>query len=135
MTLEFRDKDIAVLQAIQAGASDTREIHEDTSLSIREINYSISEYSLEEQGFVDVHRPDGREWREINGQNQHVWKPKQVTLTDRGIRALAEFDAENTRYDDMSRDELIQNVQELEDRLDRLENAFKNFRTKVIERI
>ena len=135
MTNELRDKDIAVLQAIHNGASDTQEIHETTSLSIREINYSINEYSLEEWGLIDVHRPEGREWREINGEKQNVWRPKTIELTDKGIQVLTEHDSDTPRYEDMSRKELIQTVHELEERIDRLETMFKDFRSKVMDSI
>lgn len=135
MTGELRDKDMAVLQAIHNGASDTREIHEATSLSIREINYSINEYSLEEQGLINVRRSEDREWREINGEKQNVWKPKSIELTEEGIQALADLDGDQHQYEDMSREELIQQVHELEERLDRLETMFKDFRSKVMDRL
>ena len=134
MTPELREKDIAVLQAIQTGASDTREIHEATTLTIREINYSLTEYSLEQQGLVEINRLDGRGWRKINGEERYVWKPKQVRLTDQGLKTLAE-NGTTDRFEDMSRRELIERIQELEERQNRLEAVFKDFRRKVMEKI
>lgn len=134
MTAELREKDIAVLQAVQNGAATVSEIKEATTLTNREINYSLTEYSLQDLGLVEVTRSQGREWREIDGEERYVWKPKQVELTDEGIQTLADLETE-TSYEDMSKRELIEQVQELENRLDRLETVFKGFRRKVMERI
>jgi transcriptional/translational regulatory protein YebC/TACO1 len=135
MNPELREKDIAVLQAIQNGASDTREIHEATILTTREINYSLTEKSLQQMNLVEIHQPEGRETREINGHQTNVWKPKKVGLTDEGIQTLADLDDVQHQYEDMSREELIQTTHQLEERLDRLETMFKNFRSKVMDRL
>ena len=135
MTQELREKDIAVLQAIQDGAHSVSEIREQTTLSNREINYSLTEKSLQEQGLVEIQKQEGREWREINGEQRYIWKPKTVTLTDKGLRKLADQDNHSTEYEDLSKRELIQQVQELEERIDRMENMFKEFRQKVMEQI
>lgn len=133
---KLRDKDVAVLQAIENGASTVTEIRESTTLTTRQINYSIDEYSLEKLGLVDVDRESGREWREVNGHQKNVWKSKQVQLTDKGIQLLAELETvQGDRYEDMSKQELIERVLELEERQDRFEQVFKDFRSKVMERI
>lgn len=123
-----------MLQAVQEGANTVSEIKENTVLSNREINYSLTEYSLEQQGLVEINRLDGREWRKINGEERYVWKPKQVRLTDQGLKTLVE-NGTTDRFEDMSRRELIERIQELEERQDRLENVFKDFRRKVMEKI
>lgn len=136
MTVDLRDKDIAVLRAIENGATDTREIREATTLTIREINYSIDGYSLEALGLIEVTREQGREWRKIDGQEKNVWKPKQVRLTNKGIRTLAALDTlGGDQYEELSKRELIEQVQELETRLDRLETVFKDFRATVMEQL
>lgn len=134
MNQELREKDLAVLQAVQEGANTVSEIKEKTVLSNREINYSLTEYSLEQQGLVEIDRLDGREWRKINGEERYVWKPKQVRLTDQGLKTLAE-NGTTDRFEDMSRRELIERIQELEERQNRLEAVFKDFRRKVMEKI
>jgi hypothetical protein len=134
MTPELRDKDIAVLEAIRDGANDVHEIGEATTLTNREINYSITEYSLEDLGLVDVDRPDGREWREVDSREMEVWTPKQVALTDAGIQYLAQHDSEEHGYEDFSKRELVQRIEDLEERQDRLETLFKRFRDKVMDR-
>ena len=134
MNQELREKDLAVLQAVQEGANTVSEIKENTVLSNREINYSLTEYSLEQQGLVEINRLDGRGWRKINGEERYVWKPKQVRLTDQGLKTLAE-NGTTDRFEDMSRRELIERIQELEERQNRLEAVFKDFRRKVMEKI
>jgi len=134
MNQELREKDLAVLQALQEGANTVSEIKENTVLGNREINYSLTEYSLEQQGLVEIDRLDGRGWRKINGEERYVWKPKQVRLTDQGLKTLAE-NGTTDRFEDMSRRELIERIQELEERQNRLENVFKDFRRKVMEKI
>jgi predicted transcriptional regulator len=136
MNTELRDKDIAVLQALQEGASTVTEIKEATTLTRRQINYSINEKSLEELGLVEVNRSEGRLHRESNGREENIWKPKQLQLTDKGLQKLAQEPTETAeKYENMSREELIQTVHELETRQDRLENMFKDFRNKVMEQI
>ena len=130
MTTDLRDKDIAVLQALHDGAETVSEIKEATTLSNREINYSLTEKSLENHGLVTIHRRDGREWREINGHEQYVWQPKQVELTDQGIHTLTELSTNNHGYEDMTKRELIEELNELQDRVDRLETMFKDFRNQ-----
>lgn len=133
---DLREKDIAVLQAVQEGANTVSEVKEATTLTNREINYSLTEYSLEQHGLVEIQRPSGREWREINGEEKNVWKPKQVSITDKGLQILAEQNVEyQGKYSDLSRRELIGRVEELDQRLDRLETVFKDFREKVMDSI
>lgn len=133
---KLRDKDIAILQAIHEGAETTSEIREATTLTTREINYSINEYSLEQLNLIEVNRPEGREWQETNGEKRYIWKPKQLQLTDHGLQKLAQLEnGQSDRYEDMSKRELIEQVQELEQRMDRFEKVFKDFRSKVMERI
>lgn len=135
MTTELRDKDLTVLQAIQDGANTVSEIKESTTLSNREINYSLTEKSLKEMGLVEIDRANGREWHKINGEERYVWKPKTVELTDQALQTLAEQENKTDRYEDMSKRELIDRIQELEQRQDRLETVFKDFRNKVMGQI
>ncbi|MFB6183214.1 MAG: hypothetical protein ABEI96_01550 [Haloarculaceae archaeon] len=134
--IDLREKDLAVLQAIENGATTTHELNEVTTLTTREINYSLTEYSLEELGLVEITRRDGREKREIDGHEQSVWRSKQFRLTDKAHQVLAQQEAgKSERYEDLSKRELIERVDELETRLDRLETVFKDFRTKVMKQL
>lgn len=135
MTTDLGAKEIAVLQAIQDGAETVPEIREKTTLTSREINYRLNEYSLEELGLVEIDRKEGREWLEIDGEERYVLKPKKVQLTDKALQILAEHETNAERYEDMSKQELIERIHELEQRQDRLETVFKDFRQKVMKRI
>jgi len=131
---DLREKDIAVLQAIQDGAQTVSQIKATTTLSNREINYSLTEKSLQQQGLVEIEREEGRKWTEFQNSERYIWKPKTVELTDKAITLLAEHQT-NNRYEDLSKQELIQRIHELEQRQTRLENMFKDFRQKVMKRI
>lgn len=136
MTSDLREKDLAVLQAIHDGATTVAEINEVTILSTREINYSLTEKSLEQQGLVEIHRNTGRDWREINGEERYVWTPKSVELTDKGVQMIANHEIDETsRYEDVSKRELSERLQELEERQNRLETVFRDFRESVMDRI
>lgn len=136
MNEDLREKDIAVLRAIQDGATTVPAVKEATSLTNREINYSLMEYSLEEIGLVEVGRSAGREWREIDGEEKFIWSPKQVRLTDEGIAMLATLDPEDGKqYEQLNRRELVEEVHDLEERIDRLESVFKDFRARVMDRL
>jgi hypothetical protein len=132
---ELRGEDIAVLEALHNGASTVSEIKEETTLTTRQINYSINEYSLEELGLVEVNRKEGRAWQEINGTEQYVWNPKTIELTDHGIQTLADQETDRHGYEEMSKQELVQRIQKLEQRVDRFEHVFKQFRKKVMDRL
>lgn len=132
---DLRDKDLAVLQAIQNGANTVSEIKEETTLSNREINYSLTEKSLEQMNLVNINRTDTREWQQINGQERYIWKPKTVELTDKALHTLTEQDNNINQYEDMTKRELIERIHELEQRQNQLETVFKDFRQKVMERI
>jgi len=134
MTPDLRQKDKAVLQAIKDGARTVSQIKETTTLSNREINYSLTEKSLQQHGLVEIQREEGREWTEIKSEERYIWKPKTVELTDKAIKLLAEHET-NTRYEDLSKQELIQRIHELEQRQDRLETMFRDFREKVMKKI
>lgn len=136
MTPDLGPKELTILQAIHDGASTTTEIRERTILTTRQINYRINEYSLEALGLIDVERRDGRERQEFDDHERNTWASKRLQLTDRGIQILSQSetdDAEN--YEAMSQRELIEEVQELEERLDQLEIVFKEFRSTVMEQI
>jgi hypothetical protein len=128
---KLREKDLAVLQAIQNGANTTSEIREATTLTNREINYSLTEKGLEQHGLVEIHRVEGRQ---ETPEGKTIWKPKQVQITDQGLQTLQHHDQES-KYDDLTREELIQRIHELEQRQDRLETMFKDFRSKVMDRL
>lgn len=135
MNTQLRDKDIAILQAIHDGAGNTSEIKQSTTLTLREINYSLTEKSLEDMGLVDIERPEGRAWQKIGDHEKYVFKPKEVKLTDEGLQTLAHRSKHYARFGDVSKRELVERIQELENRQDRLETVVRDFREKVMAKL
>lgn len=126
MSEELHPHEVAILQAIRDGAADAHEVKEKTTVD-REINYRLveQEQSLVERGLVEIGPP--RQDTEYPFPHQ----PKTVTLTDQGIQALASV--ENTdRYRDLSHEDLVDRVHDLEERLEKLESAFKRFRKRML---
>lgn len=129
----LNETDLTILQAIRDGNDDTFKIREATTLTNREINYSLDEKSLEERGLVQLHRVQGQERREVNGHTTTLpHAPKRVTLTEKGREVLQDVE-EVEKYRDMSRMELIRMVREHEERIKDLETRFDVFRRQVKE--
>jgi len=129
----LRDKDRAVLTCIRDGDNDVQQIKATTTLSKREINYAFEK--LEDLDFIEVSRPDGQVERIIDGQKRVFDAPKEATLTDDAVQYLQATDRNGDRYHDLSRDELVAKIHDLEDRIDRLENGFESFRHQVLQKI
>lgn len=129
----LRDKDRAVLACIRDGDSDVQQIKAATTLSKREVNYSFQK--LEDLDFIEVSRPDGQVERIIDGQKRVFDAPKEATLTEDAVQYLQSVDRDSNRYQDLSRDELVNKIHDLEDRIDRLENGFESFRKQVLDKL
>ena len=128
---QVRDKDHAALTCIRNGDTDVQQIKAATTLSKNEVNYSFTK--LEDLGLIDVTRPTGRVERVIEGQKRIFDAPKTAHLTDKGS---AYFDwttrtQDTNQYQDLTRDELIHRITELEQRVDELETAFTTFQRQV----
>lgn len=129
----LRDKDRAVLECIRDGDNDVQQIKAATTLSKREINYAFEK--LEELDFIEVTRPDGQVERIIDGQKRVFDAPKEATLTDDAVQYLQATNQDSNRYHDLSRDELVAKIHDLEDRVDRLESGFESFRQQVLQKV
>lgn len=132
ITDSLRDKDDTVLHCIQDGQRDVQQITETTTLSNSEVNYSFDK--LEDFGLIAVEKPDGMVDRVVNGQRQVFEAPKQASLTDRGRSYLAST-VPGKRYQDMSREELVKRVHEIEEDVSDLEEAFEAFRKQVRQKL
>jgi len=132
-TESLRDKDHAVLTCIRDGQNDVQQIKAATTLSKREVNYAFEK--LDDMNFIEVSRPDGQVERVIDGQKRVFDAPKKATLTDHAVQYLHTAEQDTTRYDDFSRDELVERIHDLEDRIDRLENGFESFRQQVLHKL
>lgn len=131
-TTSLRDKDYAVLECIRDGDNDIQQIKAATTLTKREVNYAFEK--LEDQDFIEISRPDGQVERIIDGQKRVFDAPKEGTLTEKAVQYLQSTE-KRTRYEDLSREELVERVHDLEDRVDRLENGFESFRQQVLQKL
>jgi len=128
---ELRDKDLAILHQIQEGHTDVQQITEATTLSNREVNYCFEK--LQQQGLIEVEKPGGMVERIINGQRRVFEHPKQARLTDKATSHLASGPPQ--KYDDMTHEELVERVHELEEEVDGLRQSLETFREQVQERL
>jgi hypothetical protein len=127
---QVREKDHTVLQHITDGDDDIQLITDTTTLSNAEVNYCFQK--LQSLGLITVEKPDGMVERVINGTLQKFEAPKQAELTDSGERYLEMNSGEEVRrYEDLDRQELSRTVQELEMRLDSLEDEITGFKKFV----
>ncbi|MFB6208413.1 MAG: hypothetical protein ABEJ69_03620 [Candidatus Nanohaloarchaea archaeon] len=127
----IRDKDHVVLSHIRDG-NDIQQITEATSLSNQEVNYSFRK--LENLDLIEIHKREGTVERVIDGQKRVFPAPKQATLTEKGLEYFEWTDREGTKlYEDITREEMVERIHELEERLDELETKFDIF-TKQIRR-
>lgn len=128
---EVNDKGHTVLACILRGDSDVRSINRATTLSRHQINYYFEK--LERLDLIFVMRPDGYTTERENGQVRRFRKPKQAALTAAGMTYFEwksrEIPVE--QYEDMDRDELVQKVRDLEDRVETIERSFDAFRRQV----
>jgi hypothetical protein len=130
---KIRDKDHTVLTCIQEGEDDVQKVKAATTLEKHEVNYAFEK--LEDLGLIDVHRPDGQVERIIDGQKRVFDAPKEATLTQTGLQYLHTPNQDSTRYEDLSKEELIEKIYDLENRVTQLENGFEAFRQQVLERL
>ncbi len=128
---ELRDKDLTVLHQIHEGNNDIQQITSSTTLSNREANYCFQK--LEQQGLIQVDKPDGMVTRVINGQKRVFEHPKQATLTDAGRQHLDKQPPQ--KFEDPTHDELVERVRKLEKDIEDLQDSLKTFREQVQERI
>lgn len=125
----IRDKDAAVLACISLGDDDIQKITSSTTLSNSEVNYCFQK--LKDLGLVTVEKPDGMVERVIDGTRQVFEAPKRAELTEQGEEFLKKQDDDLKNYEDMSHDELVENVRELEDEIESLKRSFRVFKKQV----
>jgi len=127
---ELRDKDQAVLHAIQEGHNDTQKITEHTTLKNHHVRYSLRK--LENQGLIQLEKPDGMVERVINGQKRIFQAPLKAEPTEAGLQTLKKENREEIEaYQDLSHKELVQKVHRLEEKTQTLEDSLKAFRRQV----
>lgn len=131
---QIRDKDHTVLQHIQEGEEDVQKITAATTLENHHVNYAFEK--LEEDGLLDVSKPDGTVERIIDGQKRVFQHPKQADLTGKGEEYLEHAEREDLdEYENLSHGELVEKIHRLEDKIDQLESSLEAFRRQVRERL
>lgn len=130
---QIREKDHAVLTCIRKGRDNTRLIREVTTLSNRDVNYSLDK--LEDLGLIETETPNSRVTAIVNGQKRNFKAPREAVLTDRGRDYFTRNNHEPTKHQEMTDEELVERVQKLEQEIDAIQNAFKTFRYQVIREL
>lgn len=124
-------KDHVVLSCIRAGKNDVRQITDVTTLSNQQVNYRFRK--LRDIDLIEIERVEEMVERVIDGKRQVFESPKQASLTDRGHEYFewTERDQELGKYRDMNHGELVEQIHELEQRVENLEVALETFRKQV----
>lgn len=130
---QLSEKDRTVLACLQDGAETTTDIRTETTLSNRQVNYCLDK--LETQGLIETWTPDGRVTQVIDGQKRNHKAPRHAELTDKGEDCPHAMTAEESPYQDLSHDELVERVRDLERQVDDLEQALETFRQQVWRRL
>jgi len=130
MTEELDPASQTVLQLIQEGFDDVQKITEETTLTNSQVNYRFQQ--LQERDLITVEKRDGWTTRVIDGQKRKFKTPKQAQLTEQGERLLQENEEDGLdEYRDLTREELVEKVHQLDKRVGTLENKFDTFRNQI----
>jgi predicted ArsR family transcriptional regulator len=132
----LREAEQLVLQCIRNGYTDAFEAGQELTLSNSQIRHAFR--TLAEKGYIDLHREDGYvERTDRQGQTRVFKAPYEAELTDKAGRYVQQQDAaaDLDQYRQLSHDELVQTVHDLEQRVDRLEQGFEAFRRQVQQHI
>lgn len=131
---QLRDKDQAVLRNIAEGHDDVQKITSATTLENHHVTYSFEK--LEELELITVEKPDKMVERVVDGQKRVFQAPKQAGLTEKGKQYLEQTNREDLDdYENLSHQELVQRVHQLENQVEKLEQKFEIFRDQVLDKI
>lgn len=125
---KLRGKDKAVLQAIKDGNTDIQEITSATTLENHEVNYCFTK--LQSLDLIRVEKQEGYTTRIIDGQKRTFKTPKKASLTTHGEDL--DLDSENqSQYENLSHNELVQKIHQLEAEVEQLQLTIDSFRKQV----
>jgi len=131
---QLREIDQIVLQKVAEGADTTHKISEVTTFETHQVRYSLKK--LNGLGLLKLEKQDGTVERIVDGQRRVFQSPLQGKLTDKGRQYVEEVEQENAgRYEDLSHSELVEKVQSLEDRVDRLEQTIDALRRQLLKKL
>jgi len=131
---QLRSIDQTVLHKIQEGKTDTQKITEATTLETHQVRYSLNK--LDKLELIDLEKPDGMVERIIDGQKRVFKHPTQARLTEASRQHLNTGQNETeTRYENLSKDELTQKVIQLENEVDELRESLNTFKRQVRQQL
>lgn len=132
--LELRDKDQAVLHAIQEGHNDTQKITQETTLKNHHVSYCFEK--LGDIGLITVEKPDRMVERVVDGQKRVFQHPKQAKLTEKGEQYLEHSGQKDLgEYENLGHKELVQKIHDLENQMNQLQQNFEMFRGQVSNKL
>lgn len=123
------EKGHTVLECLRDGRTDTRQIRKVTTLTNDDVNNAYRK--LEDLGLIETRTPEGRVTEIEDGQERNFKAPTEAWLTDAGLKYFAWTNRETTKHQDMTHDELVERVNELEDSVARLESSLEIFKKQV----
>lgn len=131
---EIRDKDHIVLKHIEEGLDDVQKITAETTLENHHVSYCFEK--LENLGLITVEKPDEMVERVVEGQKRVFQHPKEAELTEKGEQYLEQINQETTEaYEDLSHNELVKKVRQLESEVSQLEQKFEIFRNQIKQKL
>lgn len=126
---QIRVIDQVVLQKVAEGIDTTHKISEATTFKTHRVRYSLKK--LDSLNYLNVEKRDGMEEDVIDGQRRIFQAPLRGELTDSGEEYLKQNKEDLDQYHDLSREELVTKVQELESQVEELQQSFEVFRKQV----
>lgn len=129
---KLRGKDKVVLQAISNGQDDIQRITSKTTLENHEVNYCFTK--LQNLNLIEIEKPDGYTTRIIDGQKRTFKTPKKATLTTTGKELDLEPE-DQAQYEDLSHNELVRKIHQLEAEVEQLQLTIDSFRKQVQQQL
>jgi len=128
---QIRETDHAVLTCIRQGFNTTFDVKQETTLKNSAVRYSFEK--LENQGLIKIEDQDGYIERVVDGQKRTFKAPKKARITDKAGQYFQQTQRETEldKYRDLSREELVEKVAALENRVEKLENGFTAFKRQI----
>jgi len=126
---QLRDIDQVVLQKVAEGVDTTHKISEITTFETHRIRYSLKK--LDSLELLKLEKQDGTVERIVDGQRRVFQSPLQGELTDRGEGCLKQNKEDLNRYQDLTHEELVEKVLELESQFEELQRSFDVLRNQV----
>jgi len=122
------DREIQVMHLVQQGYDDFQKVREQLTLSWRQLDYSLEK--LEDVDLVTIQERSGYTTREVDGQRRKFKAPRGVKLTTEGEEYLDHVEVQR-QYQDLSREELFEQLHRLEKRVSELEAGFETFKKQI----